>query len=292
MSACANIISMTKPAYHLDAANHDRDSASKTYVYPVLSRRAGGISIGINLNPNNACNWRCIYCQVPDLVRGTPPKINLAQLERELREMLDDILHGNFMQRHALTEAQPLQDIAFSGNGEPTSSSEFPQAVAVVQKFLREYGLLGQLKLRLITNGSLIDRPGVLDAIAHLARNNGETWFKVDAATTAGIFRINDVHLNPQGVLQRLRSCARACPTWVQTCMFALDGRPPQEEDIAAYLALLEQASRDLAGVHLYGLARPSMQPEAPRLQKLPAIWLETLANRIRQLGLTVCVSP
>jgi wyosine [tRNA(Phe)-imidazoG37] synthetase (radical SAM superfamily) len=283
---------MTKPAYHLDAANHDRDSAGKTYVYPVLSRRAGGISIGINLNPNNACNWRCIYCQVPDLMRGTPPKIDLAQLERELREMLDDILYGNFMQRHALTEAQPLQDIAFSGNGEPTSSSEFPQAVAVVEKVLRDYGLLGQLKLRLITNGSLIDRPGILDAIAHLARNNGETWFKVDAATTAGIFRINDVHLNPQGVLQRLRSCARSCPTWVQTCMFALDGRPPQEDDIAAYLALLEQASRDLAGVHLYGLARPSMQPEAPRLQKLPAIWLETLADRIRQLGLTVCVSP
>ncbi|MCZ7653212.1 MAG: hypothetical protein M5R42_01445 [Rhodocyclaceae bacterium] len=33
---------------------HSRDSAGLTYVYPVVSRRAGGVSIGINPNPNNA----------------------------------------------------------------------------------------------------------------------------------------------------------------------------------------------------------------------------------------------
>jgi hypothetical protein len=44
--------------------------------------------------------------------------------------------------------------------------------------------------------------------------------------------------------------------------------------------------------VHLYGLARPSLQPEAPRLQRLPADWLEALAQRLRALGLTVHVSP
>jgi len=37
--------------------NHNRDSAGYAYVYPVVSRRAGGVSVGINLNPNNACNW-------------------------------------------------------------------------------------------------------------------------------------------------------------------------------------------------------------------------------------------
>ena len=49
---------------------HDRDVAGLTYVYPVVSRRAGGVSVGINLSPNNACNWRCVYCQVPNLQRG------------------------------------------------------------------------------------------------------------------------------------------------------------------------------------------------------------------------------
>ncbi len=58
----------------LSPGNHDRDVAGLTYVYPVVSRRAGGVSVGINLSPDNACNWQCVYCQVPDLVRGKAPE--------------------------------------------------------------------------------------------------------------------------------------------------------------------------------------------------------------------------
>ena len=54
----------------LGTDDHSRDAAGLKYVYPVVSRRAEGVSVGINLNPNNACNWRCVYCQVPDLVLG------------------------------------------------------------------------------------------------------------------------------------------------------------------------------------------------------------------------------
>lgn len=276
----------------LTPQDHDRDSAGMTYVYPVVSRRAKGVSIGINLNPSNACNWRCIYCQVPNLTRGAAPEIDLAKLEHELRTMLHDAVHGNFMQQRVPQEARRLEDIAFSGNGEPTSSAEFGATIVVVERVLRDFNLLGQLPVRLITNGSLIDRPAVLDAIRHLGRINGEVWFKVDVATSEGIARINDVRLNPQGVLERLKLCAHACPTWVQTCVFALDGEPPLESEITAYLDLLQQASTILAGVHLYGLARPSMQTEAPRLSRLTEDWMHTLADRIGERGITVHVSP
>ena len=74
----------------LSVVNHDRDAAGLTYVYPVVSRRAGGVSVGINLNPNNACNWRCVYCQVPHLVRGAAPPIDEDQLEAELRVVWPD----------------------------------------------------------------------------------------------------------------------------------------------------------------------------------------------------------
>ena len=276
----------------LEPTNHSRDSAGMTYVYPVVSRRAGGVSIGINLNPNNACNWRCIYCQVPDLRRGSAPAIDLALLERELRQMLHDVVLGDFMQQRVAEGARHLEDIAFSGNGEPTSAREFPQAIAVVEHAMRDFGLLGKIKLRLITNGSQLDKPEVLQAVAHLSRCGGEVWFKVDAGTKAGMARINDVQLNPQGVLERLQLCAQRCPTWVQTCVFALDGQPPSEDEITAWLELLAQAAGPLAGVHLYGLARPSMQAEAPRLSRLPEAWMEHLANRARHLGLNVQVSP
>ncbi len=70
--------SMTRaPRKALSTTDHSRDGAGLSYVYPVVSRRAGGVSVGINLNTNNACNWRCIYCQVPDLVRGAAPPVDL-----------------------------------------------------------------------------------------------------------------------------------------------------------------------------------------------------------------------
>ena len=93
----------------LSPANHDRDNAGLTYVYPVVSRRANGVSIGINLNTSNACNWRCIYCQVPDLKRGNAPPVNLAQLEMELRGFLDEAKLGEFMLKHVPESAAPVK---------------------------------------------------------------------------------------------------------------------------------------------------------------------------------------
>ena len=276
----------------LTITNHNRDVLGMKYIYPVISRRAGGVSIGINLNTNSACNWRCIYCNVPNLTRGTPAPIELDILEQELRALLTDVLHGDFMQRHVHEEDRQLKDIAFSGNGEPTSAKEFPQVITMVEKVLTDFNLLGSIKVRLITNGSLLDKPLVLESVKHLARLNGEVWFKVDAGSKEGIARINDVTLNPQSHIQRLKNCAEVCPTFIQTCMFALDGLPPSEEDIVAYLTLIAQAKDVVQGVHLYGLARRSEQAEVDRLTRLPAEWLEAMAERIRGLGLVVQVSP
>lgn len=280
----------------LTVSDHNRDVSGMKYIYPVVSRRAGGVSIGINLNINNACNWRCIYCQVPNLTRGTPPPIEVEVLARELRSFLTYALHGDFMSRYIAEEYRQLKDIAFSGNGEPTSAKEFSDVLLLVEKVLREFNLLSEhhensIKIRLITNGSLMDKPAVLNSMRHLAKCNGEVWFKLDAGTKAGIARINDVTLNPQSHIERLKHCAEICPTYIQTCLFEIDGEPPKESDIAAYLALISQVKHLVRGVHLYGLARPSYQAEAPRLSRLSHAALESIANRIRQAGFTVYVS-
>jgi wyosine [tRNA(Phe)-imidazoG37] synthetase (radical SAM superfamily) len=277
---------------NLTTTDHNRDVIGMKYIYPVVSRRAGGVSIGINLNVNNACNWRCIYCNVPELKRGAPDAIDLEMLERELRSFLQDIVHGDFMQQHVDEADRQLQDVAFSGNGEPTSTKEFPQVLQLVASVLKDFGLLGKLKIRLITNGSMMDKASVLDSMHALARLNGEVWFKLDAATQQGIRIVNDVNLTPESHVQRLIKCAKACPTFIQTCMFKLDGELPSETDIQAYLALVAQVKHVIAGVHLYGLARQSLQPEAYRLQRLSPEWLEEVAARIRSMGVKVFVSP
>jgi len=276
----------------LKTEDHSRDSAGMRYVYPVVSRRAGGVSVGINLNPNNACNWRCIYCQVPDLTRGGPPPIDLALLERELDEFLHGAIAGDFMATRVPAGSRRLVDLAFSGNGEPTSAREFADAVGIAERVMVAHGLGGKLPLRLITNGSLLDRKSVQAGIAHLGRAGGEVWFKFDAGTAAGLARINGTRARPEVVARRLACCAQLAPTWVQTCLFRLDGEAPAEPELRAWLALLAPLASALAGVHLYSLARPSQQKEAPRLGRMDAGALEAVAERIRQLGLRVRVSP
>lgn len=276
----------------LSVEDHSRDSAGMTYVYPVVSRRAGGVSIGINLNPNNACNWHCIYCQVPDLTRGGPPPIDLARLQRELEEMLDAVLVGDFLARRVPEGQRRLIDIAFSGNGEPTSAAEFPQAVDLAVKAIASRRLASPVMLRLITNGSLLDRRAVRQGIAALGAAAGEVWFKVDAASEAGIARINGSRTRPESVSRRLRLCAGLCATWAQTCLFALDGQLPDEREVSALVDFLSAHGDCLRGVHLYGLARPSAQAEAARLAAVPVAWLESVAARLKEKGLTVTVSP
>jgi wyosine [tRNA(Phe)-imidazoG37] synthetase (radical SAM superfamily) len=263
-----------------------------TYVYPVVSRRAGGVSIGINLNPNNACNWHCVYCQVPGLVRGGPPAIDLVRLQAELEAMLDEVLGGQFMAERVPADQRRLVDVAFSGNGEPTSAREFPDAVAIVATALSKRVLAGKVRLRLITNGSLLDRAYVQEGIGRIGAAGGEVWFKLDAGTSAAMGRINGVRSRIEVVVRRLLACAGLCETWVQTCVFALDGQPLPEADVLALLDVLGRVQPAIAGVYVYGLARPSAQEEAPRLAALPVSWIEALADRIKRKGLTVMVSP
>ncbi len=270
----------------LSIKDHSRDSAGLRYVYPVVSRRAGGVSIGINLNPNNACNWRCIYCQVPHLKRGTAPPIDLALLEKELSGFLHELQHGDFMQRVPL-EARRINDIAISGNGEPTSAQEFAEVIELIAK-LKPL----DLKLVLITNGSLMQRDNVQQGLRRMAQLNGEVWFKLDRASEAGMQRTNDTKMTMDKVWQNLTTAIACCPnTWLQTCWFALDGVAPSKQDEDDYLDFINALLRENIkprGVLLYGLARPSLQAEAPRLSALPEAQMQGFATRIRALDADV----
>jgi len=276
----------------LSTGNHDRDAAGMTYIYPVVSRRAGGVSVGVNLNTNNACNWHCAYCQVPDLVRGVAPEIDLELLRAELTAMLDDIVHGPFMSQCVPEACRSLCDIAISGNGEPTSSAAFDQVVTVLVDVMQQFGL--SVPLRLITNGSYVHKPHVQKGLAYMAKHHGEIWIKVDSVTDTGIQRINGVKLDAERLYRQIAAAAGSCPTWIQTCMAAWDGQPPTEHELAAYIGFLKTLKRDgvpIQGILLYGLARPSLQEEAMHLSALDEVWMQITAERIRQTGFMVNLS-
>ena len=276
---------------YLSIHDHSRELSGLKYIYSVVSRRAGGLSVGINLNVNNACNWQCIYCEIPNLTRGSPPPIELEVLEKELRFFLHEIIHGDYMEKNVSLEDRHLKDIAFSGNGEPTSAEEFPQVILIVKKILQEFDLLHKIKIRLITNGSLMNQVSVLKSIEMLEEINGEIWFKVDAATEENIKTINQVNLQPHQILERLLNTANICPTFVQTCIFMIDGKSPDEKDIDAYIELINKAKKNIKGVHLYGLARPSLQPRAKDLGRISEEELQNIAKKLLDLNIPTTVS-
>jgi wyosine [tRNA(Phe)-imidazoG37] synthetase (radical SAM superfamily) len=282
---------MSVSKQYLNIHDHSRELSGLKYIYSVISRRAGGLSIGVNLNVNNACNWQCIYCEIPNLTRGTPPPIKLDLLEQELRFFLHEIVHGDYMEKNVSVEDRHLKDIAFSGNGEPTSAEEFPEVILIVKKILEEFNLLNKIKIRLITNGSLMHKASVIKAVEMLKEMNGEVWFKVDSATEGSIKTINQVNLKPHQILERLRNSINVCPTFVQTCIFTIDGKGPSEKDIDAYLQLVGEVKTNIQGVHLYGLARPSLQPQAKSLGRISQEALEDIAIKLRNLNVATTVS-
>ena len=282
---------MSVSKQYLSIHDHSRELSGLKYIYSVISRRAGGLSIGVNLNVNNACNWQCIYCEIPNLTRGTPPPIELDVLEQELRFFLNEIIHGDYMEKNVSLEDRHLKDIAFSGNCEPTSAEEFPEVISIVKKLLEEFNLLHKIKIRLITNGSLMHQASVIKSVEMLKEMNGEIWFKVDAATEESIKTINQVNLKPHQILERLKNSANVCPTFVQTCIFSINGNGPSEKDINAYIELINEVKSNIQGVHLYGLARPSLQPQAKNLGRIDEEVLQDIAKGLRSLNITTTVS-
>ena len=115
--------------------DHRRDFAANRYVYAVVSRRSKGVSVGVNLNPDKVCNFDCVYCQVDRTTPGFDKDVDVVRVGAEIETMLDLITseelfrHERF--RHTPADLRRLNDIAFSGDGEPTTCPQFLEAVEV-----------------------------------------------------------------------------------------------------------------------------------------------------------------
>ncbi|UOA06926.1 radical SAM protein [Methylobacter sp. S3L5C] len=279
----------------LTTTDHSSDVVGLKYVYPVISRRMGGLSIGINFNTNNACNWRCIYCQVPELKIGTAPAMDFKLLEDELRFFLDDVINGDFYQRfHVDKNQQVIKDIAVAGNGEPTSLKEFAKAIDLIGKIATEVGVFPHSNYVLITNGSLVHQTKVQAGLKSLNSYGGEVWFKLDSATEQGRALINNTAQSCKASVENLLLSATLCTTKLQTCLVDYNKQGLSDKEKQAYLNLLTDIKKsgcNLQTVMLYTIARPSSQPEALLLAPLSPEILNAFADQIRLLGFDVSVS-
>ena len=264
---------------------HERSFDDYRYVYPVLSRRSGGMSIGVNLNPDKVCNFDCIYCQVDRSVQGETKFVGMDRLLEELREMLPLVASGKIYQtekfRDTPTDLQRLNDIAFSGDGEPTTYKNFDEIIAACAEVKQAAGL-NDVKMVLITNASMLHRPHVKRGLEVFDANQGEIWAKLDAGTEAYYQQIERTPIPFQQILDNITQAAIARPLVIQSLFMRVDGVPPSKEEIYAFcdrLAEILAAGGQLSLVQIYTVAR---RPAEICVSPLLDTEVDTIVARVR----------
>lgn len=287
---------------HLD---HRRIWKDFIYAYPVISRRSRGASLGINLNPDKVCNFDCVYCEVD---RVSPPRkrdVDLSQLEQEVESLLDLIICGELFNIPPFDSARPdqrrLNDIAFSGDGEPTLCPLFPEVIESMNRLLDKKGL-ADVKLVLITNATRLQDTKVQAGLekmmgpqgANPAR--GEIWAKLDAGTSAHYQSVNRSGVTFERILDNLLATSRRWPTIIQTLLFEWEGHGPTPLEMEAYFGHIEHLLKEgghVKGIQLYTIARPTPEAAARPL-KAAAMddWAQAMRQRFPEMPLDVFYGP
>jgi len=265
-------------------SRHSRVFEDNQLVYPVLSRRSRGISIGINLNPAKDCNYDCVYCQVDRVYPlSRPAPIDPAILQAELSTMAQAVRDGTLADHPRFQGADPamltVKDIAFSGDGEPTLCHNFADMIKIAAKMRRqiEKGQGSPVQLVLITNGTTLDTPAVKGHVNSLLENEGEVWIKLDAVTASDFARIYDCQLSFSRTMRGIRSFARHHPVTLQTMVFRWDdGTASLDPEVLAdyLLEWLQSESPIIRHQQLYTLAR---NPREGNLKALGPIELASI---------------
>ncbi|MCL2230897.1 MAG: hypothetical protein FWC01_07350 [Treponema sp.] len=232
-------------------------------VYPVYSRRSAGLSVGINLFPDRKnCQFDCPYCEVFPFSGNA--EFSLTQMEEDLKSAISSAHDQNIQ----------VKDICFSGNGEPTVSPAFCDALKLAEKIRVIAAPFA--KLVVITNGAGLLQERIFAYLKEAAANPAlDIWLKFDAGTPQWYQKINKSALSHDMLSQKIKDFAFCAPVTIQTMLCAVEGNAPPDEEAQAYdaflLALAENGN--LRKVQLYGKARAA--PQDPLASQLPQEYLE-----------------
>lgn len=259
-------------------------------MYPVLSRRSEGISVGVNLNPDKICNFDCIYCQVDRTMQSETQFVETQQLLEELEDTLRLAASGELFDhpqfKSTPAELRRLNDIAFSGDGEPTTYRNFDEIIAACAERKRRLGLEA-VKMVLITNASMFHRPHVQRGLEILDQNNGEIWAKLEAGTEEYFKLVDRTPIPFQQILENITAAAKVRPLVIQALFMRVSGDPPTQAELAAFCERLNEitaAGGKLKLVQVYTVAR---QPAESYVAPLADAEVDAIVELVkRQTGL------
>jgi len=276
-------------------AHHPRSWRENRYVYAVISRRSKGLSIGVDLNPDKVCNFDCVYCCVD---RRTPPsfrKVDLGVLKAELQHMLQLAATGEIYRGEPFdqtpTDMRRLNDVAFSGSGEPTAYAKFGDACRIAADLLAMHKLQ-DVKIVLITNATLLHRPGVAKAMEFLDQHNGEIWAKLDAGTEEYYRLLERTKVPLSRVMKNLAEAGRVRPIVIQSLFMSIRGTPPADAEIDAYVARLSELRDKRCQIKLVQVYTTARRTAEGYVTALDERILQAIGKRIRAFGLPADVYP
>jgi pyruvate-formate lyase-activating enzyme len=271
---------------------HSRSWETNRYVYPVISRRSKGLSIGVNLNPDKVCNFDCVYCCVDRTTPATVREVDLAVLREELDHLLGLASSGELYAKPPFDQTpahlRRINDIAFSGDGEPTSFQRFGEACRLAVDVLEKHAR-PDVKIVVITNATLFHQPRVQAALAYLDHHNGEIWAKLDAGTEAYYRTIERTSIPLRRVVDNIRAAGQVRPIVIQSLFLRLDGQGPPAGEVDAYVAHLRDLIEEGCQIKLVQVYTVARGTAVAGCTPLPATELDTISARVRRdTGLTV----
>ncbi|HIN95867.1 MAG TPA: radical SAM protein [Planctomycetes bacterium] len=265
---------------------HDRLFEENRFVYPVLSRRSGGLSIGVNLNPDKVCNFDCIYCQVNRTTESETRFVELDQLLDELDRMLEWVISARIFESGKFADTpeqlRTLRDIAFSGDGEPTTYRNFDEVILACAT-LKQKHQLDDVAMVLISNASMFHREHVQRGLQILDQNQGQVWAKLDAGTDAYYQLVERTTIPFQQILDNITQVSLTRPVVIQALFMRIQGEPPAATEQQAFCDRLNEIvdqGGQLELIQLYTVARP---PAESFVTPLSDQEIDLFVERIRQ---------
>lgn len=266
-----------------EAKGWPRTYLNNRYVYLVVSQRAKGLSIGINLNPDKHCNFKCVYCEVNRDVPGTTDPVHVPTMANELTALLQLAREQKIQElpgfRNLPRELLELKEVALSGDGEPTLS---PQFLDIVTEVVGVRSRSPFFKIVLITNTAGLPLRDVHAGIRLLKRED-EVWVKLDGGSQQYLDKVNGPDIKLTDIMVNILSIAQERPVVVQSLFPLINGQEPPEIEITQYLHRLQElaaAGAQISLVQIYSAHRPPHQADCGHLALRT---LSQIASRVRK---------
>lgn len=264
-----------------------RDFCDNRFVYAVISPRARGLSVGVNMNPDKRCDFDCVYCEVNRNEPARESKLDVGVMVAELEHTLDLVRSGRIRERpnyrRLPEELLALRHVALSGDGEPTLCPNFVEAVEAIIH-LRARGRVPFFKLILITNATGLDRLEVEQGL-RLFTSRDEIWAKLEAGTQDYMNQVNQPDCSLEKIMANILRVARQRPVIIQSLFAAILGKEPPAHEIEAYaqrLRELKEAGAQLPLVQIYSATRPTQHSGCGHLSLRT---LSAIARRVQNVA-------